>query len=108
LILTGVTAVVVIAVSLLSAVFCAICAVVCSKKSRALAADVRFRTSTLEELHAMRDYVAKIDAWSHRINQRLLKTRGPEQTPAPNSAPTTKDDLRRRVGIVPGKPAPHA
>jgi len=69
-------------------------------------------TSLLSEIHEMRDYVTKLDGWSRRVNQRLtMRERretqnGQAEAPA-SSASSTKDELRRRAGLVAGKPAPH-
>jgi len=78
----------------------------------------RSMTSMRAELIEIRDYVSKIDAWAKRINARevMSERRADERsngvTPTrssrrASSEPETKDDLRRRAGIVAGRPAPH-
>jgi hypothetical protein len=61
------------------------------------------------ELHEIRDYLQKIDAWSKRINARLVmqNRRSEAESPPPMSPETDKEALRRRAGIVPGRPTPH-
>lgn len=96
-------------VSTLVAVISACCAVVCWRKSLRAARGVRSVISTLEELHEIRDYMAKLDQWSKRINSRLaMSERHASGEFAPRAAAAmTKDDLRRAAGIVPGRPVPH-
>jgi hypothetical protein len=74
-----------------------------------MATRLRSMNSTLGELHEIRDYLQKIDAWSKRINSRLVmqNRRNEAENPAPMSPETDKEALRRRAGIVAGRPAPH-
>lgn len=83
-------------------------------KSSELARGMRSTSSALAELLEIRDYMAKLDAWSKRINGRLVNqerrsTESQRQSTdsAMPSAMLTKDDLRRRAGMIAGKPAPH-
>lgn len=76
----------------------------------------RLRSMTLlqGELLEIRDYVAKLDAWAKRINMREVMRERHDAgiysgKRAPSSLPATssKDELRRRVGLVAGHAAPH-
>lgn len=105
--------VVVTAVSALAAVISACFAAVYSKKSAQVAAALRSATSMQGELHEMRDYLGKIEQWSKRINARLAMQERRESSASSTSSSTNlagltdKAELRRRLGLVPGKPAPH-
>jgi len=98
------------AAALLATICCAFCAFAWWKVS-ATATRLRSMSSTLAELHEIRDYLQKLDAWSKRINSRLAmqnrREMAPEEHPAEMSQVTSKDQLRRIAGIVPGRPAPH-
>lgn len=103
---------VVTAASALVAVICACFAGVCWKKSRQAARELRSLTSMQGELHEIRDYVTKIDAWSKRLNARLLRreerdAKADTLSEGELSRMTDKRELRRRLGIVPGQPLPH-
>lgn len=79
---------------------------------------LRSMISLRAELIEIRDYVSKIDAWAKRINAREVmqerredaKTNGatPTRSSRARSGPETKDDLRRRAGIVAGRPVQHS
>jgi hypothetical protein len=83
------------------------------------ASKLRSMTSLLAELHEIRDYVAKLDRWAKRINAREVMSErrgdgtfnGEKPTASSKrvstSAAESKDELRRRAGIVAGRPAPH-
>lgn len=68
-------------------------------------------TSLQGELIEIRDYMGKLDAWSKRINSRLAVQNSRDATAPRSSAPVAgeslKDELRRKAGLLPGKPAPH-
>lgn len=69
-------------------------------------------TSLQGELNEIRDYMGKLDQWAKRINQReTMRDRrarelGESSTPV-SGASNSKDELRRRAGLVAGKPARH-
>lgn len=83
---------------------------------------VRSTISMQGELHEIRDYMAKLDAWSKRINARLVMEERREGARTADSSPSTskdartdllrtsrdKGELRRLAGLVPGRPAPHS
>jgi hypothetical protein len=95
------------AVALLATICCAFCAFAWWKVS-ATATSLRSMSSTLAELHEIRDYLQKIDAWSKRINSRLVMQERRESPMNQGiSGVTDKAELRRLAGIVPGRPAPH-
>jgi hypothetical protein len=80
-------------------------------KASAMVTKLHSMNSMLGELHEIRDYLAKIDAWSKRINSRLTmqdrrESREPEMSQATDPV-TAKEELRRRSGLVAGRPAPH-
>ena len=97
----------------------ALLAVICSAfcafawwKASGMVTKLRSMSSTLAELHEIRDYLAKLDAWSKRLNSRLAMQERRESREPPEMSPATdpvaaKDELRRRSGLVAGKPAPH-
>ena len=73
---------------------------------------LRSMNSMQGELHEIRDYMAKLDAWSKRINSRLTMQERRESREPPEMSQTTdpvtaKEELRRRSGLVAGRPAPH-
>jgi outer membrane murein-binding lipoprotein Lpp len=82
-------------------------------------AKISSTSSMLGELHEIRDYLSKIDAWSKRINARLVmeERRDTGTAPAdiqrarsaalPLEPAALKAELRRRAGIVAGQPAAH-
>lgn len=82
-----------------------------------MAERLRSTSSVLGEIHELRDYVSKIDAWAKRINAREIMNERRNPTTgqrAPNIAaglPTDpfelKRELRRRAGIVPGQAPRH-
>lgn len=83
-------------------------------RTSALASQVRGTISLQGELIEIRDYVAKIDAWAKRINAReiMAERRDPttgQATSVRNAsdAGDLKNELRRRAGLLPGRPAPH-
>jgi Flp pilus assembly protein TadB len=96
--------------ALLATICCAFCAFAWWKVS-ATATRMRSMSSALAELHEIRDYLQKLDAWSKRINSRLaMQSRResiPDEHARETSQVTSKDTLRRIAGIVPGRPAPH-
>lgn len=105
--------------ALLAVIACALSAFFWSRTS-ALASQVRSMRSMQGELIEIRDYVSKIDAWAKRINMREVMrerhadgkynglTRPQSSARATSSAiPLTKDELRARAGIIPGRAAPH-
>jgi hypothetical protein len=75
-----------------------------------LATNVRSISSWNAELQEMRDAFNKILALVKRINSREVmaerRGRGDRPTDAP-SAQVSKDELRRRVGLIAGQPASH-
>lgn len=95
----------------LAAVAIAACAisVFASWKACAAANRIRGTTSALAELHEIRDYVGKLDAWAKRINAREIRNEraDPNTGQIASVRTVSKAELRRRVGIVPGRPAPH-
>lgn len=97
-------------VCLASVVACAIAVVACWRISRTVRAG-HLPTSLASELHEIRDYMTKLDSWSKRLNQRLVmqdrrKTDAADDPVAQGSS-VSKDQLRRRAGIIAGRPAPH-
>ena len=74
---------------------------------------LRSMTSLQGELHEIRDYMGKLDAWAKRINardtmrERREKELDGSSTPASTLNGTDKNELRRRAGLVAGKPARH-
>jgi hypothetical protein len=74
---------------------------------------LRSTTSMQGELREIREYVEKLDHWAKRINARetMRERRAAERvessTPVSTSNVTDKDELRRRAGLVAGKPARH-
>ncbi|HEY3496422.1 MAG TPA: hypothetical protein VGK73_17100 [Polyangiaceae bacterium] len=72
---------------------------------------LRSTISMQGELHEMRDYLAKLDAWAKRINSReTMKARRAaerEESSTPVSSVSDKDELRRRAGLRAGEPARH-
>jgi hypothetical protein len=106
-----------IGAALLATIACAISVFVYSKISKQ-ATSLRSMISLQGELIEIRDFVSKIDAWAKRINSREVmrerhadgKYSGAKPTRSSGDAsglPETKDDLRRRAGIIAGRPAPH-
>lgn len=67
----------------------------------------RLTPSKLAELAACNDAIAKADALLVRINQREVM-RARRADAAPIASLSDKDALRRRAGLVAGKPAPHS
>jgi len=65
----------------------------------------RLTPSTLAELAAVRDAIDKGNALLKRIASRETM-RDRRENPA-FDAGSSKDDLRRRAGLIAGKPAPH-
>lgn len=103
-------------VGLASAVICvAACALAVWYSWRASIAATKLRSmhSMQGELIEIRDYLAKLDAWAKRINardstrERRANARDESLTPASIHPITEKDELRRRAGLVAGKPARH-
>jgi hypothetical protein len=66
----------------------------------------RLTPSKLAELAEFKDAIEKGAALLARINQREVM-RARRET-APVNMTSDKDALRRRAGIIPGRPAPHA
>jgi hypothetical protein len=103
-----------IAAALVATIACAISVFATWLTSRA-AAKVRSMISLQGELIEIRDYVGKLDRWAKRINARevMHERRGVENSSNASShsrtgsVSETKDELRRRAGIVAGRPAPH-
>jgi len=99
------------AAALLAVICCAFSAFALWKASD-MVTKLRSTNSMLGELHEIRDYLQKIDAWSKRINSRLTMQDRRESRETSEMSPATdpvtaKDQLRRIAGIVPGRPAPH-
>lgn len=106
-------------VALLSLTVAAIACVLAARstsQSLRLAARMRSTLSMQGELIEIRDYLAKVDAWMKRINAReqtqaARAARHPATAsaePTVSSSPVSaKDELRRRIGLVPGHVAPH-
>jgi hypothetical protein len=109
---------VVIAAASVAMIACAL-SVFAAWRASSLASSLRSTTSLLAELHEIRDYVAKLDKWAKRINARevMSERRGDgtfngvrptgSSKRASLSAVESKDELRRRAGIIAGRPAPH-
>jgi len=81
-------------------------------KVSAMVTRLRSMSSMQGELHEIRDYMAKLDAWSKRINSRLTmqerrESREPPEMSQATDPVTAKEELRRRSGLVAGRPAPH-
>lgn len=97
----------------LTAITLIACAVAVFSSFRALSAakKVRSMTSLQGELVEIRDYLAKLDAWAKRINSRetMRDRRAAERSESstPVSGASSKDELRRRAGLVAGQPARH-
>jgi len=98
------------AAALLAVICCAFSAFALWKASD-MVTKLRSTNSMLGELHEIRDYLQKIDAWSKRINSRLTmqdRRGSPEQPMSQTTDPVAaKEELRRRSGLVAGRPAPH-
>ncbi|HEY3498637.1 MAG TPA: hypothetical protein VGK73_28295 [Polyangiaceae bacterium] len=80
-------------------------------RASAEAKKLRSTTSTLAELAEIRDYMGKLDAWAKRINARetMRERRAAERAESSTLAfsGNSKDELRRRAGLVAGQPARH-
>ncbi|HEY3498616.1 MAG TPA: hypothetical protein VGK73_28190 [Polyangiaceae bacterium] len=81
-------------------------------RASAEAKKLRSTTSTLAELAEIRDYMGKVDAWAKRINARetMRERRAAEREESStlvSGAANSKDELRRRAGLVAGRPARH-
>lgn len=103
-------------VASVSAVICAaacVLAVWSSWRASIAAKKLRSMTSLQSELLEIRDYMAKLDAWAKRINAREStrarreSERGESSTHASTVNGADKNELRRRAGLVAGKPARH-
>jgi hypothetical protein len=66
----------------------------------------RLTPSKLAELAEFKDAIEKADALLVRISQREVMRQRREQNTSTDTT-SDKDALRRRAGIVPGRPAPH-
>lgn len=101
------------AVAALTAITLIACAVAVFSTSRALSAAKKLRSmsSLHAELVEIRDYMSKLDAWAKRINSRdAMRDRRAAQRDESStlvSSGNDKDELRRRAGLVAGKPARH-
>jgi hypothetical protein len=99
-------------VALGAALLAMICCVFCAFawwKASGMVTRLRSMSSMQGELVEIRDYLVKLDAWSKRLNSRLVM-QDRRQAPTPMSPMTSgdlKQQLRERVGLVAGKPAPH-
>ena len=69
-------------------------------------ASERLTPSKVAELAEFKDAIEKADALLARINQREVM-RARRADAAPVSQLSDKDELRRRAGLVAGRPAPH-
>jgi hypothetical protein len=95
----------------ISAILCAtsVCAALVAWSA---AKKLRSMNSMQGELREIREYVEKLDHWAKRINARetMRERRAAERvessTPVSSNV-TDKDELRRRAGLVAGKPARH-
>jgi hypothetical protein len=96
------------AAALLGLICSAFCAFALWKVS-GMVTRLRSMNSMQGELLEIRDYLTKLDAWSKRINSRLvMQDRRVSPTPmSPMTNGDLKQQLRERVGLVAGKPAPH-
>jgi hypothetical protein len=102
--------------AIFAALSCAAAAWFAWKASRT-ASNLHSMTSLLGELHEIRDYMGKIDAWAKRINAReVMQERGrksdgtsrSKNEQLPLSDPVSiKDELRRRAGLIAGQAARH-
>lgn len=106
---------VVLALTVVTLIACAV-AVFSSYRASSAAKKVRSTISLQGELVEIRDYLSKLDAWAKRINQRdtmrdrRASAREHEESSTPvsgSSNGTSKDELRRRAGLVAGQPARH-
>lgn len=66
----------------------------------------RLTPSKLAELADVQDAIAKGNALLKKVNSREVMRARRESGEL--DAPVTKEELRRRAGIIAGKPAPHA
>lgn len=98
---------------------CACLAFVCWRKCVAVLNEARGIASALR---SVRGKVETHDAELDRITDALTTLRGrfyamrrtsqpdgsnSDNPPVPTAAATSKDELRRRIGLIAGKPAPH-
>lgn len=67
----------------------------------------RLTPSKLAELADVRDAIDKGNALLKRVNSREVMRARRDDALAAVDTGNTKDDLRRRAGLVAGKPAPH-
>jgi hypothetical protein len=115
---TSIAQFVALAAALVAMIACAFSVSAAWRASR-WASKLHSMTSFHAELLEIRDYVGKLDAWAKRINMREVQRerRGGESyngakptaslKPVSSSAAESKDELRRRAGIIAGRPAPH-
>jgi Flp pilus assembly protein TadB len=100
--------------ALVAAISCVLAAVFAWRASNS-AKKLRSMISLQGELAEIRDYMAKIDAWCKRINSRETMTarrsaEASEREPQRSlrlASSNDKDELRRRAGLVAGKPVRH-
>jgi hypothetical protein len=76
-------------------------------RSSTLASRLRSMSSMQGELLEIRDYLGKVDAWAKRINAREVMNERRGIAPEHSGQVASKDELRRRAGIIAGRPAPH-
>lgn len=110
-----VTIALIVAVScaLLSMVACALAAYFFLRSST-LATKLQSSASLQSELTEIRDYMGKLDRWAKRINARDIMTErrnrpssDVQSTQSSEGNSNLKDELRRRAGLIAGRPAQH-
>lgn len=94
-------------------------AIVCWQKCAAALSEMRGVVSSLRSMRGkVEAHDAEIEALTdalHQLRGKFYAERRKSQTPnaassdssPPAQAASTKDELRRRIGLVPGRPAPH-
>jgi hypothetical protein len=99
--------------ALCSVVACALAAYF-SSRSSTLATKLHSAASLQSELAEIRDYMGKLDRWAKRINardvmneRRSRPTSNDPQMQLPEGNSNLKDELRRRAGLIAGRPAQH-
>ena len=105
-----VAAYVAIGCAIIATVSCVLAARYASSASKS-ATKLHSTASTLAELIEIRDYMAKLDRWAKLINSRDAMTehraREREEASEHGSQTNSKDELRRRAGLIAGQPPRH-
>lgn len=89
------------------AVLACVLSVRASRSASRTASEMRSMLSMQGELAEMHEVLAKLAVTVKRIAGRQAVTDHRERKGEQREA-TTKEELRRQLGLVPGKPAPHA